>query len=80
MIELYEQGLPIKEIMKRTKIRSEQTIYRLLDENEIPRRPKREKTRITFTATSESIQILSLQQDISEYINKAILLASKEVL
>lgn len=31
----------IKQIIKETGVRSEQTIYRILDENNIPRRPKR---------------------------------------
>lgn len=45
MIQLYLLGKKIKEIMNLTGIKSEQTIYRLLDENNIPRRPKLESKR-----------------------------------
>lgn len=79
MVKLYKEGLPIKKIMQETGIKSEQTIYRLLDNNNIPRRPKKENTKVTFVASASSLQILSCQQDVSEYINKAILLASKEL-
>lgn len=79
MVKLYQEGLPIKKIMQETGIKSEQTVYRLLDDNNIPRRPKKEAAKVTFTASASSLQILSHQQDISEYINNAILLASKEV-
>ena len=40
---MYREGiLTIKEIMAETGIRSEQTIYRILDEAGIPRRPTRQ--------------------------------------
>lgn len=78
MIKLYKKGWSIKQIMKETEIRSEQTVYRLLDQNGVPRRPKRQKSKITFSATPESIQILSCQKDVSEFINKAILKACQD--
>ena len=41
-IRLYQEGvLTIKEIMAETGIRSEQTVYRILDAAGIPRRPSR---------------------------------------
>ena len=39
-MSLYKDGMAIKEIMKDTEIKSEQTIYRILDSNGVPRRPK----------------------------------------
>lgn len=40
VLSLYKAGMAIKEIMKETDIKSEQTIYRILDSNGVPRRPK----------------------------------------
>ena len=41
-VRLYKEGiLTIKEIMAETGIRSEQTIYRILDAAGVPRRPAR---------------------------------------
>ena len=40
VLSLYKDGMAIKEIMKDTEIKSEQTIYRILDSNGVPRRPK----------------------------------------
>ena len=39
-MSLYKDGMAIKEIMKDAEIKSEQTIYRILDSNGVPRRPK----------------------------------------
>lgn len=63
----------IKEIMTITGIKSEQTIYRLLDENNIPRRPKIESKKVSFTATKEVLSILQDKEDISMFINNAIM-------
>lgn len=41
LLILYADDVPIKEIMRRTGIKSEQTIYRLLDENQVKRKPKK---------------------------------------
>lgn len=73
MIQLYLSGKKIKEIMTITGIRSEQTIYRLLDENNIPRRPKIESKKVSFTATKEVLSILQDKEDISMFINNAIM-------
>ena len=40
VLSLYKVGMAIKEIMKETDIKSEQTIYRILDSNGVSRRPK----------------------------------------
>lgn len=73
MIQLYLSGKKIKEIMTITGIKSEQTIYRLLDENNIPRRPKIELKKVSFTATKEVLSILQDKEDISMFINNAIM-------
>lgn len=73
MIQLYLSGKKIKEIMNLTGIKSEQTIYRLLDENNIPRRPKLESKNISFIANKEVLCILQDKEDISSYINNAIM-------
>lgn len=73
MIQLYLSGKKIKEIMTITGIKSEQTIYRLLDENNIPRRPKIELKKVSFAATKEVLSILQDKEDISMFINNAIM-------
>lgn len=76
LISLYIKGLPIKQIMADTGIKSEQTIYRLLRENNVDKRPKKQK--ITFIATFEVLELLSELQNPSEIINKAILAYAKK--
>lgn len=78
LISLYIKGLPIKQIMADTGIKSEQTIYRLLRENNVDKRPKKtKKQKITFIATFEVLELLSEFQNPSEIINKAILAYAK---
>ena len=59
-IRLYREGiLTIKEIMAETGIRSEQTIYRILDEAGIPRRPTRPtEWRATISFDKETSDII----------------------
>lgn len=59
-IRLYREGiLTIKEIMAETGIRSEQTIYRILDEAGIPRRPTRPtEWRVTISFDKETSDII----------------------
>lgn len=65
--------------MADTGIKSEQTIYRLLRENNVDKRPKKAKNKkITFIATFEVLELLSEFQNPSEIINKAILAYAKE--
>lgn len=61
-IKLYKEGLlTIKKIMAETGIRSEQTIYRILDEAGIPRRPVR---------PTEYRATISFDKDTAEIIDK----------
>ncbi len=65
--------------MADTGIKSEQTIYRLLRENNVDKRPKKtKKQKITFIATFEVLELLSELQNPSEIINKAILAYAKK--
>ena len=59
-IRLYEEGvLTIKEIMAETGIRSEQTIYRILDAAGIPRRPARPtEWRAAISFDKETVEII----------------------
>lgn len=73
VLALYQQGTKIKEIMKCTGVKSEQTIYRLLDENKVPRRPKLKGVAKVFITIEEDVaQILEKQSNISQYVNEAI--------
>lgn len=59
-IQLYKEGiLTIKEIMAETGIRSEQTIYRILDAACIPRRPARPtEWRAAISFDKETVEII----------------------
>lgn len=59
-IKLYKEGLlTIKKIMAETGIRSEQTIYRILDEAGIPRRPARPtEWRAAISFDKETVEII----------------------
>lgn len=70
---MYKAGMAIKEIMKETDIRSEQTIYRILDSNGVPRRPKVRGVRKIFVTIEEDVAaILDKEQSVSLYVNEAI--------
>lgn len=60
-VQLYKEGaLTIKEIMAQTGIRSEQTIYRILDEAGVPRRPVRPtEYRATISFDKETAHIIN---------------------
>lgn len=62
LLILYADNVPIKEIMKRTGIKSEQSIYRLLDEKNIPRKP-RKRCPLKLTVSFED----DVEQDILEH-------------
>jgi hypothetical protein len=65
--------MAIKEIMKETDIKSEQTIYRILDSNDVPRRPKVRDVRKIFVTIEEDVaDILDKEQSVSLYVNEAI--------
>ncbi len=73
VVALYQKNIAIKEIMRLTGIKSEQTIYRLLDENEIPRRPKvRCAAKVLVSLEEDVAQILEKQTNISYYVNEAV--------
>ena len=70
--KLYKQGkLTIKQIMAETGIRSEQTIYRILDASNIPRRPNRStvlKKTISFDSDTAKILKKHAECNISKWI------------
>ena len=73
VLSLYKDGMAIKEIMKDTEIKSEQTIYRILDSNGVPRRPKVRGVRKIFVTIEEDVTaILNKEQSVSLYVNEAI--------
>ena len=73
VLSLYKDGMAIKEIMKETDIKSEQTIYRILDSNDVPRRPKVRGVRKIFVTIEEDVaDILDKEQSVSLYVNEAI--------
>lgn len=73
VLSLYKQGIAIKEIIRETGVRSEQTIYRILDSNGVPRRPKVRGVRKIFVMIEEDVAaILDKEQSVSLYVNEAI--------
>lgn len=70
--KLYIEGNhTIKEIMDITGIRSEQTIYRILDAAEIPRRPSRKAVhKISLSIDKDTMEIIKKEnpKNISEWI------------
>lgn len=73
VLSLYEDGIAIKEIIRETGVRSEQTIYRILDSNGVPRRPKVRGVRKIFVTIEEDVAaILDKEQSVSLYVNEAI--------
>lgn len=73
VLSLYKDGIAIKEITRETGVRSEQTIYRILDSNGVPRRPKVRGVRKIFVTIEEDVAaILDKEQSVSLYVNEAI--------
>lgn len=70
--KLYKEGeLKIKEIMAVTGIRSEQTVYRILDAAGIPRRPTRGTVmKATISMDKETVDIINRvnPRNLSEWI------------
>ena len=70
--KLYKQGkLTIKQIMAETGIRSEQTIYRILDASNIRRRPNRStvlKKTISFDSDTAKILEKHAEGNLSRWI------------
>lgn len=79
MLILYATDVPIKEIMARTGIKSEQTIYRLLDENNIKRKPKKRcpiKRCVSFEEDVE-LDVLEHTDNVSAFVCECIRKARK---
>lgn len=73
VLSLYKVGMAIKEIMKETDIKSEQTIYRILDSNGVHRRPKVNAVKRILVMIEEDVAaILDKEQSVSLYVNEAI--------
>lgn len=72
VVSLYQQGKELKEIMKETGIKSEKTIYSLLDQNKIPRRSTLKGVPKTFYLEEDVISILNQQPNKSRFVNEAI--------
>ncbi len=73
VLSLYKDGIAIKEILKETGVRSEQTIYRILDSNGVPRRPKVNAVKKILVMIEEDVAaILDKEQSVSLYVNDAI--------
>lgn len=73
VLSLYKDGIAIREIIRETGVRSEQTIYRILDSNGVPRRPKVRGVRKIFVTIEEDVaSILDKEQSVSLYVNEAI--------
>lgn len=73
VLSLYKDGIAIKEIIRETGVRYEQTIYRILDSNGVPRRPKVRGVRKIFVTIEEDVAaILDKEQSVSLYVNEAI--------
>lgn len=73
VLSLYKDGMAVKEIIRETGVRSEQTIYRILDSNGVPRRPKVRGVRKIFVTIEEDVAaILDKEQSVSLYVNEAI--------
>ncbi|RHJ76139.1 hypothetical protein [Parabacteroides sp. AM08-6] len=74
LIKLYkDEECSIKKIMELTGIKSEQTVYRLLDQNGIPRRAKvNGVTKILVSLERDVADILIKKKNISMFVNNAI--------
>lgn len=74
LLIMYADNIPIKEIMRRTGIKSEQTIYRLLDENGVKRKPKKRcpiKMTISFEEDVE-MDIIEHSGNVSAFVCECI--------
>lgn len=76
---LYADNIPIKEIMKRTGVKSEQTLYAILDENNVKRKPKKRcpiKRCVSFEEDVE-MDILEHADNVSAFVCECIRKARK---
>lgn len=70
LLILYADDVPIKEIMRLTGIKSEQTIYRLLDENQVKRKPKKRcPMKLTISVEDDvEMDILECKRNVSAFV------------
>lgn len=74
-VKLYRQGkVSIKEIMERTGIRSEQTVYRILDSEGIPRQRRDAVHKSSITFDEETWQVIRRMKprNLSKFVCEAI--------
>lgn len=73
---LYKQGLPIKEIMRQTGLRSTQTVYRMLEESNVRIKSIKGGGRkvITISLDKDALKILEIKKpkNVSDFICRAI--------
>ena len=80
-VKLYRQGkVSIKEIMERTGIRSEQTVYRILDSEGIPRQRRDAVHKSSITFDEETWQVIRRMKprNLSKFVCEAIKKAKKK--
>lgn len=74
LLILYAENVPIKEIMRRTGIKSEQTLYSVLDDNNIKRKPKKRcplKQCVSFEDDVE-MDVLEHKANVSAFVCECI--------
>lgn len=73
VVQLYNQGLTIDDIIEQSGVKSEQTIYQILNEKGIPRRVKLDTAkRFTVSLEEDTAKIISDEKSPSLFINEAI--------
>lgn len=76
---LYADNIPIKEIMRRTGVKSEQTLYSILDDNNVKRKPKKRcpiKRCVSFEEDVE-LDVLEHTDNVSSFVCECIRKAKK---
>lgn len=75
-IKLYRDGRhTIKQILTETGIRSEQTVYRILDQAGIPRRPARVSVmKVSVNLDKDAVDVIerAKPKNLSEFVSEAI--------
>ena len=75
-IKLYRDGQhTIKQILTETGIRSEQTVYRILDQAGIPRRPTRVSVmKVSVNLDKGAVDVIEMvkPKNLSEFVSEAI--------
>lgn len=75
-VKLYQEGQhTIKQILAETGIRSEQTVYRILDQAGVPRRPARKSVmKISVNLDKGAVDVIESvkPKNLSEFVSDAI--------